>query len=97
MPRQTTPLTDAEIKSAKPGTKIHKLHDGQGLLLEIPPKGQKRWRFRYKFEGKELEISLGTYPCQATLKKTDNRILVLKPNSVKINFRKKVKDTHARF
>lgn len=55
-------LSDIQIKNAKPRAKTYKLTDGLGLQLEISPAGGKWWRLRYRFEGKEKRISLGTYP-----------------------------------
>ena len=56
-------LTNATVKNAKPNPpKIRKLFDGKGLYLEITPKGNKGWRFKYRFEGREKLISLGVYP-----------------------------------
>lgn len=62
MARQTTPLTVKEINAAKPKDKEYKLFDGGGLYLSITPKGQKWWRMKYRFDGKEKRISLGVYP-----------------------------------
>ncbi len=62
MARKTTPLTDKEIKAVKPKEKTYRLFDGGGLHLEISPKGQKWWRLKYRFDGKEKRISLGVYP-----------------------------------
>ncbi len=62
MPRITTPLTDIEIKKAKAQNKVYKLYDGGGLYIEITTKGQKWWRLKYRFEGKERRIALGVYP-----------------------------------
>lgn len=55
-------LTDIDVKNARPGEKPKKLTDGAGLFLLVTPKGGKWWRFRYRFDGKEKLISLGTYP-----------------------------------
>ena len=58
-------LTDIQIKQLPPpedGKKVYKIHDQGGLFLEVPQKGSKRWRFRYKFQGKSQQISLGVYP-----------------------------------
>ncbi len=55
-------LTDTSIRTAKPGEKIIRLFDGGGLYLEISPAGGKWWRFKYRFQGKEKRLSLGTYP-----------------------------------
>ena len=56
------PLTDVAIKKAKPEAKQRKLFDERGLFLIVTPKGGKWWRFKYRFEGKEKLLSLGTYP-----------------------------------
>lgn len=56
------PLTDLAIKGAKPREKSFKLFDGGGLYIEISPNGGKWWRYKYRFNGKESRISLGTYP-----------------------------------
>jgi integrase len=56
------PLTNVEIRNAKPGEKPIKLFDGGGLFLLISPAGGKWWRLKYRFGGKEKLLSLGTYP-----------------------------------
>ncbi len=56
------PLTDITIKSTKPGAKPLRLFDGGGLYLEVAPSGGKWWRLKYRHDGKEKRISLGTYP-----------------------------------
>ena len=56
------PLTDLEIRRAKPAEKTYTKADGNGLSLQIEPNGSKGWRFRYRFEGKAKMLSLGTYP-----------------------------------
>lgn len=55
-------LNDPIIKNTKPNDKTQKLSDGGGLFLYVEPNGSKRWRYRYKFEGKEQLLSLGLYP-----------------------------------
>ena len=56
-------LADATVKNAKPNPpKTRKLFDGRGLYLEITPKGNKGWRFKYRFAGREKRISFGIYP-----------------------------------
>lgn len=55
-------LSDQAIRKAAPSEKPRKLSDGGGLLLEIRPEGGKWWRWRYRFDGKEKMVSLGTYP-----------------------------------
>ncbi|NUZ08074.1 tyrosine-type recombinase/integrase [Piscinibacter koreensis] len=54
-------LTDASVRSAKPGPKPVKLFDGQGLYLLVQPTGGKLWRLKYRFAGKERLLALGSY------------------------------------
>lgn len=56
------PLTDSAIRNAKPRDKTYKLADSGGMYLEISPAGGKWWRLKYRYDGKEKRISLGTYP-----------------------------------
>ena len=55
-------LTDTTIRNAKPGDKPAKLFDERGLFLLVTPTGGKWWRLKYRHEGKEKLLSLGTYP-----------------------------------
>lgn len=55
-------LTDTGIRKAKPSDKPQKLADGGGLYLLLNANGAKWWRFKYRFEGREKLLSLGTYP-----------------------------------
>ncbi len=54
-------LTDTSIRKIAPGPKPVRLSDGRGLHLEVAPQGGKWWRLRYRFDGKEKLLSLGTY------------------------------------
>ncbi len=65
-------LTNTTIKNAKPKDKSYKIPDERGLSLEVSPKGGKWWRFRYRFEGKQKLLSLGTYP-DVSLKRARER------------------------
>jgi integrase len=56
------PLTDLKVRSAKTKEKPYKLSDFDGLYLLVTEKGQKWWRFRYRFNRKEKLLSMGTYP-----------------------------------
>ncbi len=68
-------LKDTVIRSAKPKDKSYRLFDSDGLYLEINPKGNKWWRWKYRFGGKEKRLSVGVYPSvslkQARLQKDD--------------------------
>ena len=55
-------LNDMKIRTAKPKEKFYKLTDGDGLYLHVTEKGGKLWRFRYRFDGKEKLLALGSYP-----------------------------------
>jgi hypothetical protein len=55
-------LYKTTIEAAKPGAGPYMLPDGDGLHLLIKPNGSKLWRFRYRFAGKQLMLSLGSFP-----------------------------------
>jgi len=57
----TNRLTDKGIQAAKPRSRPYKLGDGEGLYLLINPNGTKWWRFKYKFQGREKLLSMGTF------------------------------------
>ena len=54
-------LTDTKIRNTKAGDKPVKLTDGLGLYLEVRPNGAKKWRYRYRLEGKENLFAMGDY------------------------------------
>ena len=56
------PVTDVIMRNAKPAGKTCKLSDERGLYLEVSPTGNKWWRLKYRFEGKEKRLALGVYP-----------------------------------
>ncbi len=55
-------LNDKQIKALKPQAKTITYADGGGLHLEVTKDGSKRWRFRYRFDGKPVLKSLGIFP-----------------------------------
>lgn len=55
-------LTDVAIRNAKPREKPYKMGDAFGLFLLIQPSGGKLWRLKYRIEGREKKLGLGTYP-----------------------------------
>ncbi len=55
-------LSDTAIRNAKPTDKAFKMYDQHGLFIQITPSGGKWWRFKFRFNGKENLLSLGTYP-----------------------------------
>ncbi len=62
MPKRIQPLSDIQIKNAKPKDKEFKLVDGFGLHLLVTPSGGKLWRLQYRFGGKQKLLSFGAYP-----------------------------------
>jgi len=55
-------LTDTKIRKAKSRDKVYTLSDGNGLSLEINPKGGKYWRMRCTVDSKRKLLALGVYP-----------------------------------
>jgi len=64
MPRLTKPLTDTQIKQAKPKNKIYKLSDGGGLQLKLMTNGTKYWVLDYvkPITKVRTTLGLGSYP-----------------------------------
>ncbi|HOU77703.1 MAG TPA: Arm DNA-binding domain-containing protein [Syntrophales bacterium] len=55
-------LSDIKIRNSKPKGKPFKLFDEGGLFLYIAPTGGRLWRLKYRYDGKEKLLSLGSYP-----------------------------------
>ena len=68
-------LTDARLRSLKPGPKAKKHSDGAGLYLFVSPTGAKSWRVGYRLHGAEQTAALGLYPdvslAEARVKRDD--------------------------
>ena len=63
MPKLAKPLTDTQIKNAKPMDKPYTLADGGGMYLEVMPSGSKIWRMSYRQpNGKNNRLTFGPYP-----------------------------------
>jgi len=60
----TKPLSNTEVKQAKPRAKEYNLADGHGLQLRVKPNGSKLWLFNYSrpYTKKRTNLSLGIYP-----------------------------------
>jgi hypothetical protein len=60
---KSKPLTDARCRNAKYGEAGgNKLFDGGGLFLDLRPSGTKKWRLKFRFDGKENLLTFGDYP-----------------------------------
>ena len=55
-------LTDTAIRKAKPGPRDYKMADGAGLYLLVTAAGGKLWRLKFRVDGKEQKLALGSYP-----------------------------------
>lgn len=82
MARVTTPLTNTEVKQAKPKDKEYNLADGDGLQLRVKANGSKLWLFNYyrPYTKKRANIGFGKYPevtlAQARAKRKEARELL---------------------
>ncbi len=55
-------LTVTQVKNARPGDSPYKLHDTGGLFLLVTKTGTKSWRQKYRFAGKEKQLTHGQFP-----------------------------------
>ena len=55
-------LTDTKVRQAKSTEKSYKIYDADGLYIEIAPTGTQKWRWKYRWQGKEKRLGLGIYP-----------------------------------
>ncbi|MBB3228774.1 integrase [Luteibacter sp. Sphag1AF] len=64
MPRLAAPLTELQIRKAKPKDQAYFLSDGNGLVLWISPVGLKSWRVRYRLAdgSRPAPATIGHYP-----------------------------------
>ena len=83
-------LTVLEIKQIKPLDKTKRYWDEKGMYLEVTPKGGMLWRLKYRLDGKEKVLALGTYPeislAQARRKRDEAKLLIaenIDPNQAK--------------
>ena len=56
------PLTDAQVRALLPKDRSYKTSDDRGLYVEVFPTGSKLWRYKYRHNGKEKRLALGSYP-----------------------------------
>jgi integrase len=73
-------LTDIAIRNAKAGPKPYKMGDALGLFLLVQPTGGKLWRVKFRVDGREKKLAIGTYPevslAEARKRRDDARDLV---------------------
>jgi integrase len=73
MPKRIPPLTDNQIKNAKPKERDYKLNDGLGLYVLVTRTGGKLWRLNYRFHQKNKTLALGKYPALSLAKARSKR------------------------
>ena len=82
MAKITKPLTNTEVKQAKPKDKEYNLVDGNGLALRVKPNGSKLWVLVYSrpYTKKRTSLSFGSFPplslADARAKREDARKLL---------------------
>lgn len=62
MPKRIQPLSELQVKKAKPKDKDYKLADGSGLYLLVTTSGGKLWRCDYRYNGVRRTLAFGAYP-----------------------------------
>lgn len=83
-------LTDAHVRKIKPLEKKKRYPDEKGLYLEVTPSGGRFWRLKYRFNGRESTLTIGSYPeislAQARRTRDEARIQLynnIDPNAIK--------------
>lgn len=64
--------TGTKVAEAKPADRERKLSDGGGLYQLVKPSGTKAWRYKYRFNGRELTLAIGLFP-EISLKQARQR------------------------
>ena len=73
MPKLASPLTDIQVRTAKPKDKAYKLADGGGMYLLVNPDGTKYWRLDYRLNDKRNTLAFGKYPETTLTQARDQR------------------------
>lgn len=67
------PLSELDCRHAKPRPKAYRMNDSEGLYLDVRPTGKRYWRQRYRTDGKEKILTLGSYPELSLVKAREKR------------------------
>lgn len=93
-------LTDAQVRKIKPLDKKKRYSDEKGLYLEVTPSNGRFWRLKYRFNGRESTLTIGSYPeislAQARRSRDEARIQLynnIDPNVVKNHRLKKMDES----
>jgi len=60
--KKIAPLSDIQIRKARPEAADYSLFDGGGLYILVKASGSKLWRFKYSLAGRSKLLSFGAYP-----------------------------------
>lgn len=55
-------LTNTALNNLKSKPTSYSINDRDNLSIHVSPKGKKTWYFRYRWQGKQCKLSLGSYP-----------------------------------
>jgi hypothetical protein len=58
----STPLTQGQVKGAKPKDKSYKLADTHRLYLLVTAAGGKYWKWNFRLDGKDSTYTIGSFP-----------------------------------
>ena len=55
-------LNALQVKGFRPADKVYRVPDGLGMYLEVRPSGSRLWFLKYRIDGKEKRLGLGSFP-----------------------------------
>lgn len=55
-------LSDMKLRKLKPRDRAYKVSDGEGLYVEVSPKGSILWRMAYRYQRRQKTLYIGPYP-----------------------------------
>lgn len=103
MAARTRPLTDAQVRQARPREKEYNLADGDGLFLRVKPSGTRTWLLNYfkPFTRTRTNIAIGQYPAvslsAARQRRTEYLTLLaqsIDPKTHRDELQRELSDTH---
>lgn len=54
-------LTDTKLRNLKPGDKLYKVNDRDGLYAAVTPAGAISFRYNYSVNGRQETLTIGRY------------------------------------
>lgn len=57
----TNMLTESKLKTLKPGEKLYKVADRDGLYVAVYPSGSISFRYNYRINGRQETLTFGKY------------------------------------